>query len=132
MAESKLPASLSKSIRAYGKAHKEIRTLAAKLDAVEANRRGAVVRIFDEIEKDPSRYTQMIRKGKSVEKIPMTKALARQLRKELLQQQQPPKNPHGGPGCDDCDDIDECWCAFKAGPLCCYICLSPAVIQCHF
>jgi len=127
-----LTAAQRKNINAYAKCHREIASLSKKLDAVEARRRRVIERVFDEIEKDPSRYTHLIHKGRSRQSVPMTKALARKLKRQMLQQQGQPPNPHGGPGCGDCEDIDGCWCAFRAGPLCCYICLSPAVIQCHF
>jgi hypothetical protein len=124
MAAKGITEALRKNVRAYAKAHREVAKLSAKLDAIEL--------IFREIEKEPSRYTHVVHKGKARESSPMTKGLIRKLKRQMLQQQQPPKNPHGGPGCDDCDDIEGCWCAFKAGPLCCYVCASPAVIQCYF
>lgn len=96
----------------------------------------AISRIFDEIEEDPSRYKHIIYRGKKRETVPMTPGLVRKLRaqfdKQVVKQEAAPKNPHGGPGCDACDDIDGCWCAFGVGPLCCYVCASPGVIQCHF
>lgn len=126
-----LTAAQRRNVNAYAKCHRDIARLNEKLAAAEARRSKAIERVFEEIEKDPARYTHLVHKGRSKKSVPMTKALARKLKRQMLQQGDVP-NPNGGPGCRNCDDIDGCWCAFKLGPLCCYICLSPAVIQCHF
>lgn len=131
MTTQQLTTAQRRNVRAYARYHREIAGLNRKLAAAELRRRRTIERVFDEIEKDPQRYTHLIRRGRSRKSVPMTRALARKLRRQMLQRGVGP-NPHGGPGCDNCEDIDGCWCAFKAGPLCCYICLSPAVIQCHF
>lgn len=125
-----------RNFEALAKCDREAGVLKRKIEQVFNRRVSAINRIFDEIEKDPSPYKHVVYHGKKRETTPMTPSLVKKLRsqfnEQVLKQQAAPKNPHGGPGCDDCDDIDGCWCAFGAGPLCCYVCASLEVVRCHF
>ena len=130
VASQRLTGAQRRNVLAYGKCHRELASLSKKLAAAGVRRRRALERVFDEIEKHPSRYNHVVGKGRARKSVPMTLALAKKLRRRMLQQQQQ-NNPHGGPGCDNCADIPFCWCAFKAPLLgCCYICLSPNIVNC--
>jgi hypothetical protein len=95
-------------------------------------RQQILLKIFNELEKNPANYQHiMIKRGKKKAE-PITPRIIKQFRAKLRQAANAEPNPHGGPGCRCCEDLDGCWCAFKLGPFCCYLCASPAVIQCYW
>jgi hypothetical protein len=91
-----------------------------------------MLRIFDEIDKKPARYFHApASKSSEPEFVPMTSELAGELRNRYLQAFQP--LAISGPGCNDppvCVNKPGCVCVFGIGTVCCYVCLSPAVIEC--
>jgi hypothetical protein len=137
--ERPLSAVQRRNFRALARAETKLRELAAARAAVRQARHAAMLRVFDELERHPDGYRHETHRGGRVQAEPLTPERVRELRKKYEDQAlrqnappDPPKNPHGGPGCDDCDDIPECWCAFSAGPLCCYLCASWKVVRCFF
>ncbi|MDB4948622.1 MAG: hypothetical protein JWM27_1271 [Gemmatimonadetes bacterium] len=130
-----LPAVQQRNFRAVARADKKIRDLTAARTAARQARHAAMLRVFAELEKHPEGYSHETRRAGEVQAEPLTRERVRELRKKYEDQalrQDPPKNPRGGPGCADCEDIFECWCAFSAGPLCCYVCFSWKVVRCYF
>jgi hypothetical protein len=134
----KLPASQQRAIKALMKNRKDIRKLGADLQQAYEARHRLIARIFTEVENHPERYTHLKQsksgRGKARSE-PMTAALARKLKRNYLAQVKLRPLRISGPGCDDfpaCDDKDGCICIFSVGTLCCYACLSPAIIQCSF
>lgn len=129
-----LPAAQQRNFRALASADKQIETINKKLASARQKRHAAVLNILDELEKNPKGYTHEIHRGKQTKEVALTRAEVRRFRKQYERQMklQAEPNPRGGPGCSDCEDIFECWCAFGAGPLCCYLCFSWKVIRCYF
>lgn len=123
-----------RNFRALAKSHKRLAATGREFEAAFERRHAAVLKILDELERHPEGYCHLIRRGKRKQERPLTPATVRSIRKkyerQVLKQEVP--NPRGGPGCRECEDLDGCWCMFKLGPLCCYLCASPAVIQCYF
>jgi hypothetical protein len=134
----KLPASQQRAIKALMQNRKDIRKIGADLRRAYEDRHRLLTRIFTEIENHPERYSHVKRskaKGGKARTEPMTAALARKLKRKYLADVKLRPLRISGPGCDDfpvCKDVDGCICIFSVGSLCCYACLSPAIIQCDW
>jgi hypothetical protein len=131
-----LPANLQRSFRALGRAQKKLDDLTVRRNAAKEERRTAMARILDELEKNPHGFRHEVHREGRVHDEPLTpetvRDFKRRMQEQAIRQEKPEPNPHGGPGCGDCEDIAECWCSFGAGPLCCYVCFSWKVIRCFF
>lgn len=128
----RLPASQRNNIKALLKTRDEIAKLTRGLHRAYDQRHRLITRIFDEMEKNPSLYSHLTRKG-AKRSEPMTTELAKKLRAQYQQAFRP--LAISGPGCDSppaCDPIPNCVCVFSVGTLCCYLCLSTDVVQCYF
>ena len=129
-----LPRTQQRNFRALAKHQQQIARANEKLRELRQRRHETVLKIFDELENDPTGYIHVVHRGKADEEQRLTRATFKKLRKqyEAAYAKADLPNPHGGPGCDECPDIFECWCVFGAGPLCCYLCFSWKVIRCFF
>lgn len=130
-----LPAAQRANIEQLFKIQDEIAENKAKLHDSYERRHQAMLRIFDEIAKNPSIYTHVKSSdhGETKQSEPMTLELLRGLRQKYEVTLRPVLI--SGPGCDDppaCANKPDCVCVFSVGTLCCYVCLSPGVIQCTF
>jgi hypothetical protein len=128
----KLPAAQQKRVQAVFENTKEIASLKGKLEKAYQKRHALMLRVFDEIEKHPSHYTHLAPgEGGEQQPIPMTREIAGELRARYLKTFKP--LTISGPGCDDppvCNPKPGCICVFGVGTVCCYLCASPAIIQC--
>lgn len=121
-----------KNVQAVFKNARDIAKLTADLHRAYDRRHKLISRVFNEVEKNPSRYFHMPHsKDGASEPVPMTRDIARELRSRYEKTLVPLQI--SGPGCDDppaCLPKPGCICVFSVGTLCCYVCASPAVIQC--
>ncbi len=130
-----LPLVQRKNVKAAFENHADIQRLTRDLHHAYNQRHKVIMRIFDELETNPSSYSHLTRKGKTRAKHlePMTRTLVRKLRAQYQRAHRP--LTISGPGCDSppaCAQKPNCICVFGAGPVCCYICLDIAVVQCDF
>lgn len=127
-----LPVGQKQRIRRIFRYEKEIERLSRKIQTLNTTKHKTILTILNEIEKNPERYYYKMRKGKKTETQSMTLAKIKQIKAKYKKRAGAAVLKISGPGCDDCEDLKNCICVFGAGPLCCYICLSPGVIQCYF
>jgi acetylornithine deacetylase/succinyl-diaminopimelate desuccinylase-like protein len=133
--DDELPSAQRKHVRALLENAHDIVRLKAELQLAYDERHDLVTRVFDELEREPSRYRHEYqeRAGAEPVTVPMTAEVVAQLRGRYEAALTP--LTISGPGCDSfpaCDDIEGCICVFGAGPLCCYLCASIKVIRCYF
>ncbi len=125
-----IPYSQKKNIRSLRKNQQEVLSLIKKLEGVRNQRNGIVKKIFDGISKEPSRYYYVMGKGKKKKILPMNKNRIKTLRLRYRKESTKPLI-FGWFGCGDCRCVTNCVCVFGIGSLCCYVCLSPGIIQCE-
>lgn len=133
-----LPNAQRENVEALHQIAAEQRELVARLRDLEERRHEAVMRIFGECAADPAAYVHVTRErdGDAEQHDRMTPEMVDRLRtqyEEAWAGRAPLRI--SGPGCDSfpaCDDKENCVCVFSVGKLCCYACLSIAVIQCEF
>lgn len=110
----------------------EIAKLSASLTKAQKKKQKLIATVFDRIEKHPSRYTYVTRPkdGKPGTPQPMTLELAKQARARYMNALAKGL-AIAGPGCGNCPNKQFCICLCDCPIIgCCYLCLSPAIVQC--
>ena len=128
-------ASLRKHYLSLVKTRKEIQSQLQRLKPLKARYEQAVERFFNELEKNPSRYTHHVKRGNKMVSKPLTVADVRRHR-QAFRKQMATKGILGFFfDWDDCDCPERSWCVrLNCDPAvfnsCCYLCLSTDPIQC--
>ena len=135
MTRQRMPAIQRKNLAALLKTRDQVRKLTLDLHRAYDRRHTLIMRILNELEKNPSLYAHSKRDAKTGKKRsePLTLAEVQKFRARYLKALRPLLI--SGPGCDSppaCPPKQDCVCVFGVGPVCCYLCLDIKVVQCDF
>jgi hypothetical protein len=129
------PGELEKSFKAVVNAYGEINQELERMKKVKNQYEKAIEAYLTEIEKNPSKYKRRVVKGKETVEEVLTKKDILSLKKSLRKRMVGTSAVQFFVDWDDCECREREFCVrLNCDPIwflgCCYLCLSPAVIQC--